>query len=82
MSNMICKEMINSVHKEYLNAKKLIQTASTYSNLPCKTHAISCSQLFRINHSFRLHLEQDQILQVKLEQNRSYNLTANQNSVN
>ena len=69
---MVCKELSNLVYKQYLTSVKLLQIVNTESNLPCKIHSISCHQLIRIKQLFRLHLEQDQILQDKLEQNRTY----------
>ena len=64
---MVCKELSNSEYNQHLNATKLLQTVNTESTLPCKIHSISCNQLIRIKQLFRLHLEQDQIIQNKIQ---------------
>ena len=59
--------MSDSVYKQYLTSIKLLWTLNTERNIPYKIHSISCHQLIRIKQLFRLHLEQDQILQNKLQ---------------
>ena len=54
---MVCKELSNSVYKQYLTSVKLLKTVNAEINLPCKIHSISCHQLIRIKQLFRLHLE-------------------------
>ena len=49
---MVCKELSNSVYKQYLTSVKLLQTVNIESNLPCEIHSISCHQLIRIKQLF------------------------------
>ena len=51
---MVCKELSNSVYKQYLTSVKLLQILNTERNLPCKINSISYHQLIRIKQLFKL----------------------------